>query len=135
MFLNDDFLLTTDTAKKLFHNYAEKMPIIDYHCHLNPVEIYENKNFANLTEAWLVSGTYGDHYKWRLERANGIPEHYITGDADPYEKFMAWAKTIERSVGNPLMSGHILNYVVSLGLQHYLIRKQLQRFGVNVMKC
>lgn len=102
MFLNDDFLLTTDTAKKLFHNYAEKMPIIDYHCHLNPVEIYENKNFANLTEAWLVSGTYGDHYKWRLERANGIPEHYITGDADPYEKFMAWAKTIERSVGNPL---------------------------------
>lgn len=102
MFLGKDFLLTTDVAKRLYHNYAEDMPIIDYHCHLNPVEIYENKNFANLTEAWLVSGTYGDHYKWRLERTNGVPEKYITGDADPYDKFMAWAYTIEHSIGNPL---------------------------------
>jgi glucuronate isomerase len=102
MFLDKDFLLTTDTAKRLYHNHAEDMPIIDYHCHLNPVEIYENKNFENLTEAWLVSGTYGDHYKWRLERANGVPEELITGDGDPYDKFKAWAYTIEHSVGNPL---------------------------------
>lgn len=102
MFLDKDFLLTTDTAKRLYHDHAEGMPIIDYHCHLNPVEIYENKNFKNLTEAWLVSGTYGDHYKWRLERANGVPEKLITGDGDPYDKFKAWAYTIEHSIGNPL---------------------------------
>lgn len=102
MFLNQDFLLTTDFAKKLFHNHAEKMPIIDYHCHLNPKEIYENKNFRDLAQVWINEGHYGDHYKWRLMRANGVPEKYITGDADPYEKFLKWAETIEKSVGNPL---------------------------------
>ena len=70
-FLDDDFLLTNEPAKKLYHEYAEKMPIIDYHCHLEPKDIYENKNYPNLTRVWLNDGMLGDHYKWRLERANG----------------------------------------------------------------
>lgn len=100
MFLNDHFLLSTKTAQTLFHQHASKMPIIDYHCHLDPKEIYENKPFKNLTEAWL----YGDHYKWRLMRANGVPESHITGDASDYDKFLAWARTVPRTVGNPLFS-------------------------------
>ncbi|WP_151734257.1 glucuronate isomerase [Paenibacillus tengchongensis] len=100
MFLNDDFLLTTDTAKALFHQHAKEMPIIDYHCHLDPKEIYEDRPFANLTAAWL----YGDHYKWRLMRANGVPESHITGDASDYDKFLAWARTLPKAVGNPLYS-------------------------------
>jgi len=100
MFLNDDFLLKTDISKTLYHQYAKQMPIIDYHCHLNPQEIYENKNFKNLTEAWLA----GDHYKWRLMRANGIPESHITGDASDYDKFLAWARTVPKTIGNPLYS-------------------------------
>lgn len=103
MFLDDDFLLTTDVAKTLFNNYAKDMPIIDYHCHLNPAEIYENKNFNNITEAWLTEGNnYGDHYKWRLMRANGVPEELITGNGDPYEKFLAFAGTLETAYGNPI---------------------------------
>lgn len=101
-FLDQDFLLENSMAKKLFHDYAEKMPIIDFHCHLNPEEIYENKNYPNITRVWLNEGTYGDHYKWRLMRANGVPEELITGDGDEYEKFLAWAETIEKSLGNPL---------------------------------
>lgn len=98
MFLNDNFLLSTDIAQALFHKHARTMPIIDYHCHLDPQEIYENKPFRNLTEAWLA----GDHYKWRLMRANGVPESHITGDASDYDKFLAWADTLPRTIGNPL---------------------------------
>lgn len=101
-FLGDDFLLVNETAKKLFNSYAKGMPIIDFHCHLIPKEIYENKNFKNITRIWLNEGHYGDHYKWRLMRANGVPEELITGDGDDYKKFLAWADTIEKSVGNPL---------------------------------
>ncbi|WP_283679666.1 glucuronate isomerase [Lentilactobacillus sp. Marseille-Q4993] len=100
--LNDDFLLTTETARKLFHNHAEKMPIIDFHCHLEPKEIYENKNYDNITQIWINQGNSGDHYKWRLMRANGVPEELITGDGNDYDKFIAWAKTIEKALGNPL---------------------------------
>lgn len=100
--LNEDFLLTNDPAKKLYHNHAEKMPIIDYHCHLEPKDIYENKNYPNITRIWLNDGNFGDHYKWRLERANGVPEDLITGDGDEYQKFLAWAGTIEKAIGNPL---------------------------------
>ncbi|OJG83374.1 hypothetical protein RV14_GL001732 [Enterococcus ratti] len=85
MFLAEDFLLKEEWAKKLYHSYAKKMPIIDYHCHLSPKEIYENKNFKNLTEAWLS----GDHYKWRLMRACGVSEDKITGQASDFEKFFA----------------------------------------------
>lgn len=96
--MDQNFLLQNDIAQSLFHNYAKKMPIIDYHCHLSPQEIYENKQFKNITEAWL----YGDHYKWRVMRANGVDEALITGDASDYEKFLAWAKTVPQLIGNPL---------------------------------
>lgn len=97
-FLDKDFLLTTETAKSLYHDYAAYMPIIDYHCHINPKEIAENINFDNITQVWLG----GDHYKWRLMRANGIEEKYITGDATDREKFEKWAETLPKAIGNPL---------------------------------
>ncbi len=97
-FMNADFLLKTETAKKLYHEHAEKMPIIDYHCHINPMEIYEDKRYATITEVWLG----GDHYKWRAMRSCGVPEKYITGDAAPAEKFQKWAETIPNLIGNPL---------------------------------
>lgn len=97
-FLDDDFLLSTDTARKLFHDYANKMPIIDYHCHINPREIAEDRRFENITQLWLG----GDHYKWRLMRANGVDEAYITGDAPDKDKFIKWAGTLAKCIGNPL---------------------------------
>ncbi|MTV83297.1 glucuronate isomerase [Secundilactobacillus folii] len=100
--LGKDFLLTNEMGKKLFHDHASKMPIIDYHCHLSPKEIYENKNYPNLTRIWINDGSFGDHYKWRLMRANGVPEDLITGDGDEYQKLVAWAGTIEKAIGNPL---------------------------------
>lgn len=97
-FMDENFLLNNETAIALYHNYAKQMPIIDYHCHLSPKEIYENKKFKNITEIWL----YGDHYKWRAMRSNGIEEEGITGSASDYEKFLNWAKTVPMSIGNPL---------------------------------
>ncbi|MCU6710363.1 glucuronate isomerase [Paenibacillus sp. J5C_2022] len=99
-FLDENFLLHNETAKRLYHDYAANMPIIDYHCHLSPQEIYENKSFSNLTEAWL----YGDHYKWRAMRAAGVEESYVTGgeDASDYDRFLAWARTVPQTIGNPL---------------------------------
>ncbi len=97
-FMDKDFLLSTDTARILYHEYASKMPIIDYHCHINPKEIAEDKSFKNITEVWLG----GDHYKWRQMRSNGVDEKYITGDASDREKFREWAKTLEKAIGNPL---------------------------------
>lgn len=98
-FMDKDFLLETDTAKELFHQHAAKMPIIDYHCHINPREIAENHQFRNITEAWLG----GDHYKWRMIRSNGVPESLITGkESTDYEKFEQFAKSLPRAIGNPL---------------------------------
>ena len=97
-FMDKDFLLSSDTAKHLYHDYAESLPIIDYHCHLNPQEIYEDRKFENITQVWLG----GDHYKWRLMRSNGVEERYITGDASDREKFQKWAETIGLAIGNPL---------------------------------
>ncbi|MDO9629538.1 MAG: glucuronate isomerase [Acholeplasmataceae bacterium] len=97
-FIHDDFLLQSEVAKKLYHEHAKKMPIIDYHCHLDPKEIYEDKKFNNLFDAWLS----GDHYKWRLMRANGVTEDYITGNKPDYEKFLKWAEVVPELVGNPL---------------------------------
>lgn len=97
-FMDKDFLLYNDTAKKLFHDHAASMPIFDWHCHLSPKEIYENKQPADITELWLS----GDHYKWRAMRGCGIDEKYITGDASSYEKFKAWAKAMPYCIGNPL---------------------------------
>jgi glucuronate isomerase len=99
-FMDENFLLKNETAIRLYHDYAKKMPIIDYHCHLSPKEIYENKSFKNITEIWL----YGDHYKWRQMRSNGIEETDITGSASDYDKFMAWAKTVPMTIGNPLFN-------------------------------
>ncbi|MFR1114390.1 MAG: glucuronate isomerase [Blautia sp.] len=98
MLLNNDFLLKGDWSKKLFHNYAEKMPIIDYHCHLIPKEIYENKQYDNLTQVWLYDNGFGDHYKWRLLRANGTEETYITGDGEAYEKYLEFVKAVGKAV-------------------------------------
>ena len=97
-FLCKDFLLKTDTAKALYHNYAAKLPIIDYHCHVSPKEIAEDKRYSNITELWLG----GDHYKWRAIRSCGIAEKYITGDGSDYEKFKAYATIMPKLIGNPL---------------------------------
>ncbi|AOT68572.1 glucuronate isomerase [Geosporobacter ferrireducens] len=97
-FMDEDFLLYNETAVKLYHEHAKNMPIIDYHCHLNPKEIAENKRYRNVTEIWLG----GDHYKWKAMRSNGIDEKYITGDAEDKEKFLKWAETVPYTVGNPL---------------------------------
>lgn len=97
-FMGKDFLLDNETAKLLYHNYAEKLPIIDYHCHVPPKEIEEDKRYDNITELWLG----GDHYKWRAMRSCGIDEKYITGDASDYEKFRAYVKCMPRLIGNPL---------------------------------
>ena len=97
-FLSEDFLLQTESAKRLYHDYAEDMPIYDYHCHLPVREIAEDKIFENLTQIWL----YGDHYKWRAMRTNGVHEKYITGDATDFEKFEAWAATVPKTLCNPL---------------------------------
>jgi glucuronate isomerase len=97
-FLDENFLLTNATAETLYHQFAKDMPVIDYHCHLPPDQIAEDKNFANLTQVWL----YGDHYKWRAMRANGIPEEYITGNRSDWEKFEKWAETVPYTLRNPL---------------------------------
>jgi glucuronate isomerase len=97
-FLDEEFLLSSDVARRLYHEHAARQPILDYHCHLSPVDIAGNRRFANLHEIWLE----GDHYKWRAMRANGVAEKYITGDASPYEKFIAWARTVPYTLRNPL---------------------------------
>ncbi len=97
-FMDKDFLLQTETAKKLYHEYAEQVPVLDYHCHLIPQEIAEDIHFKNITELWLGA----DHYKWRVMRSNGVDEKYITGDASDEEKFHAFAKALPKCIGNPM---------------------------------
>jgi glucuronate isomerase len=112
-FLSEDFLLSTSTAQRLYQQFAAPQLILDYHCHLNPRDIAENRRFANLFEIWLE----GDHYKWRAMRANGVAERYCTGAASPYEKFLAWARTVPYTLRNPLY------HWTHLELQRY--------FGIN----
>jgi len=97
-FIHEDFLLQTRTARRLYHQYAEAEPILDFHCHLSPKDIAENRQFKNLFEIWLE----GDHYKWRAMRSNGVAERFCTGDADPFAKFQAWAATVPHTLRNPL---------------------------------
>ncbi len=97
-FLDENFLLNTKTSQQLYHEYAEQMPIIDYHCHLPPEQIAEDKQFQNLTQVWL----YGDHYKWRAMRTNGVDESYCTGGKPDFEKFKKWAETVPYTLRNPL---------------------------------
>ena len=115
-FMDKDFLLTTETAKKLYHEYAKPMPIIDYHCHIVPREIYEDRKFENITQVWLGA----DHYKWRQMRSNGVDEKYITGDATDREKFQKWAETLEMAIGNPLYHWSHLELQRYFGYEGYL---------------
>ncbi len=106
-FMDKDFLLETETAKHLFHDYAEKMPLVDYHCHISPKEIYENRRFNDLVEVWLGGkqpdgGYFGDHYKWRVMRSNGVSEDYITGDKPARERLQKFAEALEMAIGNPM---------------------------------
>lgn len=96
--MDENFLLSTETAQELYHNFAAKVPVLDYHCHINPQEIAEDRKFENITQVWLG----GDHYKWRQMRSNGVEEYYITGDAPDREKFQKWAETLDKAIGNPL---------------------------------
>lgn len=97
-FMDKDFILRTPTARELYHDVAAKMPILDYHCHINPQEIADDRQFENITQVWLG----GDHYKWRQMRSNGVDEYYITGNAPDREKFQKWAETLDKAIGNPL---------------------------------
>lgn len=97
-FLDENFLLQTETARRLYHEHAKDMPIVDYHCHLSPQDIANDRKFENLTQIWLE----GDHYKWRAMRTNGVPERFCTGDADDYAKFEKWAETVPYTMRNPL---------------------------------
>ncbi len=97
-FMDKDFLLDSPTAQTLYHEYAAKTPVLDYHCHINPQEIAQDRQFDNITQVWLG----GDHYKWRFMRSCGVDEHYITGDAPDKEKFFKWAEVLGKAIGNPL---------------------------------
>lgn len=103
-FMDENFLLNTKTAQKLYHEFAADIPIIDYHCHINPKEIYEDKSYTNITQLWLgIGGShFGDHYKWRLMRSFGIDEEYITGTKPDEERFAKWVECLGRAIGNPL---------------------------------
>lgn len=97
-FMDQDFLLQTRTASELYHKYAERTPVLDYHCHINPAEIAANRRFDNITQVWLG----GDHYKWRFMRSCGVDERFITGSASDREKFIKWAECVGKAIGNPL---------------------------------
>jgi glucuronate isomerase len=118
-FIHEDFLLSTRTARRLYHDFAEPEPIFDYHCHLSPRDIAENRQFNNLFEIWLE----GDHYKWRAMRANGVDEKYCTGDASPEEKFAAWARTVPYTLRNPLYHWTHLELKRYFGIEELLDEK------------
>ena len=118
-FLDKDFLFTNKTAEYLYFNYAEKLPIIDYHNHLPVKEIAENKKFESITQIWL----YGDHYKWRAMRANGVDEKYITGSASDWEKFLAWAKTVPDTLRNPLYQWTHMELKKPFGIENKLLNQ------------
>lgn len=115
-FMDENFLLQTETAQKLYHEHAAKMPIFDYHCHVPPKEIAEDKQFENITQVWL----YGDHYKWRAMRANGVNERFCTGDASDWEKFEKWAETVPNTLRNPLYHWTHLELKLFFGIDKLL---------------
>ena len=137
--MDRDFLLSTETAKHLYHDYAAPLPIIDYHCHLSPQEIWEDRQFENITQVWLG----GDHYKWRLMRSAGVDERYITGEASDREKFQKWAETLGLAIGNPLYHwSHLelrnyfgyegaLNGDTAEALEYF--RKAYEKLGENIL--
>lgn len=137
-FMDEDFMLYNETGKKLFHTYAEHMPIVDYHCHISPKEIYEDRKFNNIAEVWLggknPDGSYfGDHYKWRVMRSNGVPEDKITGDADPYEKFVEFTKSLEMAIGNPMYHWCNLELKKYFGITEPLTMKNVNNGGLTLI--
>ena len=122
-FIHDDFLLTTPTARRLYHQFAESEPILDYHCHLSPRDLAEDRQFNNFFEIWLE----GDHYKWRAMRANGVAERFCTGDAEPVEKFRAWAATVPRTLRNPLYHWTHLELARYFGITELLDESNAER--------
>jgi glucuronate isomerase len=122
-FIHEDFLLNTKTARRLYHKFAEASPIFDYHCHLSPGDIARNRRFNNLFEIWLE----GDHYKWRAMRTNGVAEKFCTGDAPPYEKFLAWAKTVPHTLRNPLYHWTHLELKRYFGINELLNEKSAKK--------
>lgn len=121
--ITENFLLQNDRAVELYHEYAREMPIIDYHCHLPPRPIAEDQKFENLTQAWL----YGDHYKWRAMRANGVPERFCTGDASDWEKFQKWAETVPATLRNPLYHWTHMELKRPLGISDRLLSPDTAR--------
>lgn len=121
-FIGDDFLLSNDTARKLWHEYAADAPIVDYHCHVDPKEIFTDRHFDNLTQVWL--GT--DHYKWRIMRSCGVEERYITGDAPDREKFQKFAECLPRAIGNPMVHWCHLELKNYFGYDGFLNEKTAQ---------
>ncbi len=122
-FISENFLLSCDESASLFHEYAKDMPVIDYHCHLSPADIAGDRRFETVTEPWLG----GDHYKWRAMRANGIDERLITGDADPWEKFLAWARCVPATIGNPLYHWTHLELARCFGITDTLLDETTAR--------
>ena len=114
--MDQDFLLGTDTARELYHGHSERLPIIDYHCHLDPRMVAEDYRFRSITELWLG----GDHYKWRAMRTNGVDERYITGDASDWEKFEKWAETVPYTLRNPLYHWTHLELRTAFGIDKLL---------------
>ncbi len=131
-FMTKDFLLETETARHLYHDYAAAMPLVDYHCHLSPKEIYEDRRFSNLVEVWLggknPDGSYaGDHYKWRMMRSHGIDESYISGDKPPFERFLKLAEALEMAIGNPMYHWCHLELKMFFGVEEPLTTESAQR--------
>lgn len=122
-FIHEDFLLQTRAARRLYHEFAEHEPIFDYHCHLPPRDVATNRRFKNLFEIWLE----GDHYKWRAMRTNGVPERFCTGDADPFEKFKAWAATVPHTLRNPLYHWTHLELKRYFGIEELLDETSAER--------
>ncbi len=130
-FINDDFMLKNETAKKLYHSYAKNLPIIDYHCHIPPQKIAENYKFKNAYDLFLG----GDHYKWRLMRSNGIDEEYITGNADDFEKWKLFAKTVPLMIGNPMYHWTHLELKRYFGIDKTLSEKTAEEIWERVNEC
>jgi glucuronate isomerase len=118
--IHQDFLLDTKTASKLYHTYAEQLPIIDYHCHISPKEVAENRQFENMTQIWLA----GDHYKWRAMRTCGVDERFITGNASDWEKFEMWARTVPKTIRNPLFHWTHLELNRPFGISDILLNEK-----------
>ena len=130
-FINDDFMLKNETAKKLYHEFAKDLPIIDYHCHIPPEKIAENYKFKNAYDLFLG----GDHYKWRLMRSNGIDEEYITGNADDFEKWKMFAKTVPLMIGNPMYHWTHLELKRYFGVDKTLSEKTAEEIWEQVNDC